>query len=90
MKKYLFLLIAAFIAAVSCDIAPVSDENVGNFKPETLYSNFTIAELKALYAENDAPVTIGRDLVIKGQVISSDLSGNVYRSLFIQDETGAL
>lgn len=52
--------------------------------------NTTIAQLKALYTTPGKPVKIEQDLVIKGQVISSDEAGNIYRSLYIQDETGAI
>ncbi len=51
-------------------------------------ANTTVANLKALYTSG--PVEITSDLVIRGQVISSDRSGNIYRSLYIQDETGGL
>lgn len=63
----------------------------------TLKANTTIADIKAKYwnsadnyidtirvAENDEHV------VIAGRVISSDASGNIYKSLVIQDATGAL
>ena len=91
MKKIsILLLVAALFASISCDITPISDDNVGVFDPSTLYTNATIADIKALYVKDGEPVTIERDLVIKGQVISSDLSGNLYRSLYIQDESGAI
>lgn len=32
----------------------------------------------------------GKHILVKGRVISSDASGNIYKSLVIQDETGAL
>lgn len=35
-------------------------------------------------------VEIEEDYVIKGKVISSDAQGNVYRTLYLQDETGAI
>lgn len=35
-------------------------------------------------------VEIEDDYVIKGKVISSDAQGNVYRTLYLQDETGAI
>ncbi|MBQ2484340.1 MAG: hypothetical protein II519_03380, partial [Muribaculaceae bacterium] len=55
----------------------------------TLKANTTIAELKAKYwndARNFAD-TIKEDIVIHGYVTSSDEHGNVYKYLFIQDET---
>ena len=53
--------------------------------------NTTIAALKQLYVDNGGrAVEIKDHLCIGGQVISSDRSGNIYRDLYIQDETGAI
>lgn len=51
-------------------------------------ANTTIAAVKALYV--DRPYHIEKDLIIGGQVTSSDQGGNVYRSLYIQDASGAI
>lgn len=72
----------------------------------TMQANTTISELKsdpAIWTEvenqdsnNGAVLCPYKDeatqtpYIIKGRVISSDASGNVYKSLYIQDETGAL
>ena len=92
MKKLKTILSVMLLglAAVSCNdnfdtppmVAPVAQD-----KPNT-----TIAEFKAKYWQ-DAPNyidTVKEDLVIHGRVVSSDASGNIYKSLYIQDETGAL
>jgi len=51
----------------------------------------TIADLKQMYIDNgNKPVEIAQDIIIGGQVISSDQSGNIYRELYIQDATGAI
>lgn len=57
-------------------------------KPVTMQANTTIAELKALYVNK--PVKIEDDLIIKGQVTTSDQQGNLYKSFYIQDETGGI
>ena len=58
---------------------------------DKLAVNTTIAALKQLYLDNgNKPLEIKDDLVIGGQVTSSDRSGNVYRELYIQDESGAI
>lgn len=60
-------------------------------EPVMAVVNTTIAELKQLYLDNGGKaVEITRNVVIGGQVISSDRSGNVYRELYIQDQTGGL
>lgn len=63
----------------------------------TMTANTTIAELKeALWSDdNNYAVLVGKkadgqDYIVKGRVISSDAAGNIYKSLVIQDATGAL
>lgn len=48
----------------------------------------TIHDLKALY--KGKPNDELSNIWIKGQVISSDVTGNVYRELYIQDATGGI
>ena len=60
-------------------------------EPVMAMVNTTIAQLKQLYLDNGGKaVEITKHVVIGGQVISSDRSGNIYRDLYIQDETGAI
>ena len=91
MKKIFYTLAAllAFSAFWSCeewDQVFTGDYGKADvYEQVTLTPNTTIAELKALY--KDSPVKIDDDLIIGGQVISEDKSGNVYKSLYIQDAT---
>ena len=81
------------------------DDYVPTAPVATLDTNMTILELKEKYWENDEDNYIykigytiengdtiddGQSYVIKGRVISSDQAGNVYKNLYIQDETAAL
>ena len=60
-------------------------------EPEMAAVNTTIAGLKQRYLDNGGKAVEFTDhVVIGGQVVSSDRSGNVYRELYIQDETGAI
>ena len=60
-------------------------------EPEMAAVNTTIAALKQRYIDNGGKAVEFTDhVVIGGQVISSDRSGNIYRELYIQDETGAI
>lgn len=95
MKKILnitSIFAAAAIALSSCsEWDPVV--NIGYDEPltdivEGMKANTTIAAVKALY--KGKPVHIEKDLIISGQVTSSDQSGNIYRYFYIQDETGAI
>ena len=98
MKKSL-LIIAAIVALSSCQA--LKEEWQPVFSPadnppeEELLDldskvNTTIAELKANYKVSKEPVKIMDEIWIKGQVISTDRTGNVYRELYIQDESGVL
>ncbi len=99
MKKsfiYIASALLAFTAFTSCDedqalppmVVPTAD----------IEANTTIAELKEMYWSTDANYvntigtrgTDGEHIIIKGRVCSSDESGNIYKSLIIQDETAAL
>lgn len=63
----------------------------------TLEANTTIAEFKAAFWDeannycNEVPAKEdGSHYIVKGRVISSDYDGNIFKCLYIQDETGAL
>ena len=51
--------------------------------PSDISANITITELKSLYV--DELIQIQEDLVIEGYVVSSDLAGNFFGTLHIQD-----
>jgi hypothetical protein len=56
-------------------------------------ANMTLAQLNQYYADSlhsASPVLITKDIIIKGVVISSDESGNIYKSLYLQDTTGGI
>lgn len=91
---------ACLLASCQADM-----DNPGLQVPEaTIRANISILDLKNAYEGKTQPVympgtwqldaegnIIGGDPVyIHGRVISSDASGNIYKSLIIQDETAAL
>ena len=55
-------------------------------------ANITIAELKQKYAstQSDAPALIDVDYVINARVTGNDESGNIFKQLYISDESGAI
>ena len=99
MRKTAFKLIiltagALFLATTSC-----VDFTYDNVEPRvdstTLAANTTIAELKAMYPgelyQLDQTTFYQRDsIIIEGVVTSDDKEGNFYKSIFIQDSTGAI
>ena len=102
MKK-LLIAFAALAALVSCQslkeewqpVFTFGDNEPAEFVPytEATLPGFsgtftTIHDLKALYKSK--PLEVSGNVWIKGQVISSDVTGNVYRELYIQDETGGI
>lgn len=62
----------------------------------TLQANTTLSEFKQAFADEIAVRVPYKDeatktpYILKGRVVSSDASGNIYKSLVIQDETAAL
>ena len=51
----------------------------------------SIADVKQMYIDNDSkPYDIVDNCVIKGQIVSSDKTGNFYKSFYIQDETAGI
>ncbi|RNC65404.1 DUF5689 domain-containing protein [Proteiniphilum sp. X52] len=53
-------------------------------------ANMTIAKLKTLYANITDPVLIDVDYILRAIVIGNDISGNIYKQIYIQDETGGI
>ena len=94
MKKILSLCLLLTLA-FSCrewePVLTITYPEPGEREPVMMEVNTTIAALKQLYLDNGGKaVEILSRVVIGGQVISSDRSGNIYRDLYIQDETGAI
>ena len=89
INQFVWLMLMA-VLAVGCnddfDVPPL-------VMPQATHTpNMTIAEFKAKYW-NDARNfcdTIKDDVVIHGYVSANDESGNIYKYIFIQDETGGI
>ena len=93
MRKILYSLAFAAVLLVSCEEWEPVFTKYGDdptFKPVEMTPNITIAELKALYQKEGDPVKIDEELIIGGQVVSEDRSGNIYKELYIQDASGAI
>lgn len=99
-KIFRYMSSAAIAAVAALGFAGCQDDvDDPGFKTPVseLTPNTTIAEIKEAYW-NDAANYIdtvglngaGEHIVISGRVVSSDESGNIYKSLVIQDATGAL
>ena len=53
-------------------------------------ANITIKQLKEAYADAEDPTLIDVDYIVKATVIGNDVSGNIFKQLYIQDETGGI
>jgi hypothetical protein len=102
MKAIKFLTLGLLAAAAMTGFTACQDDIdtpdlVGEVPVATLTPNSTILEVKEKFWKDTTPYcdTIGtkengEHYIIKGRVISSDYSGNIYKSIYIQDETAAL
>jgi DNA/RNA endonuclease YhcR with UshA esterase domain len=92
MRKIFSVLAVAVLAFSSCEewdqVFTTDYGEADVYEPVTMTPNTTIAELKALY--KTSPVKIDKNLIIGGQVVSEDRTGNIYKSLYIQDATGGI
>ncbi|WP_099372411.1 DUF5689 domain-containing protein [Sphingobacterium sp. 1.A.5] len=53
-------------------------------------ANITIKQLKDRFSKISDPVLIEEELIFKGIVTGNDESGNIYKQIYIQDETAAI
>lgn len=86
-------LVAFTLLFSSCDRRDYEVPEVAIPAYETQKEVITIAAMKALFpiADGFGFQTISNsNKAIKGKVIANDESGNVYKQLYIQDETGAV
>ena len=105
MKKILIALSVALVALSSCRSLKEEWDPVFTFgqnlpAEQKLYSEddlrtfgyngkfMTIHDLKTKYKSGG--LELSGNVWIRGQVISSDVTGNIYRELYIQDETGGI
>ncbi|SFS38855.1 DUF5689 domain-containing protein [Lutibacter maritimus] len=88
-KNTLTKYTAAFILIISTFLSCVKDQdfstpNVVCTEPNLTVTN-TIAQVKEMYTFGGATV-IENDVIIEGYVVSSDKSGNIYKTISIQDK----
>ena len=87
MKKY-FSIIRIFILSLTVFLTSCVQDDVYSTpdlqgKCQDLTPTKTIAEVKAAFA--NISTTITDDIIIEGYVSSSDESGNVYKTIYLQD-----
>ena len=98
MKRIHTFILAAAALFVGCEeFQPVftgkyDDPEYQKIYTDADFESFTsIAEVKDMYVANGSkPYKIQKTCVIKGQVTTSDQVGNLYKTLYIQDETAGI
>ncbi|PWJ43227.1 DUF5689 domain-containing protein [Sediminitomix flava] len=100
MKKQVFflkglaitLLLALTFSACNHDDNPLIDDDIDNPETPEVEVSHSIIELKEIYTEAGNPdlFEITDEVIIEGTVVSSDESGNHYREIYIQDNTGGI
>lgn len=96
MKRYITIaaILSATLAFVSCDewepVFTTKYDTPELYTPTDVKANTTIKDLKAKYKNSPVTFDYGSNVIIGGRIISEDRTGNIYRSLYIQDETGAI
>lgn len=98
MKRIYTVIIAVATLLAGCEeFQPVFIGKYDNPENQKIYTDAdfgkftTIADVKKMYADNgNKPYKVERNCVIKGQVTTSDQVGNLYKSLYIQDETAGI
>ena len=70
------------------DLAMTSDR-CGVVVVELPEPNATIADLLALF-QSGAPKAVTDDLIVDAVVVGNDISGNIFKTIYVQDETGGI
>lgn len=99
MKKNIWILLSFLLitSLFSCKYNKVDAPELGTLGADLsdVKATMTIKEVKDYYTanKNSYPTTgvkLKKDAIIKATVISEDKEGNLYKSCFIEDETGGI
>lgn len=93
---YIASALLAFAGFTACDDDWETPPSVVPSVPAGITANTSIADFKAQYWSTNrnssteiGKTADGKDMIIRGRVVSSDSAGNIYKNLVIQDiETG--
>jgi hypothetical protein len=89
MKKILYSALVA-IVMIACQKYPEPEYIEPRYELKDHQTLISIEELKARHTLGGTPTAIMGDTVIRGIVVADDESGNIYKSIYIQDETGGV
>ena len=89
MKKILYSALVA-IVMIACQKYPEPEYVVPTYELKEHQTLISIEDLKARHTLGGTPTAVVDDVVIRGIVVADDESGNIYKSIYIQDETGGV
>jgi len=85
----ILLVFASALTFWTCLKTEFDEPPVGDIKVD-ITPNITIKALKALHISQDGYDKVTDTLIIAGEIIMDDRSGNYYKTLVIQDATGGI
>ncbi|MCM1029147.1 MAG: DUF5689 domain-containing protein [Pseudoflavonifractor sp.] len=99
--KLIHIAASALVALASLVMLPSCDEELDrpplDIPHTTTEANTTILDLKTRYWQSDrnfaveiTPTVAGGRVIIGGRVIASDSTGNIYKTVYLQDKTSAV
>ena len=84
--KFLYTVFASLVITGCVHDDKYDEPNLAGYQCQDLTATMTIAQVKALHATNAAYVFPSNSTaVMEGYVSSSDESGNIYKTIYIQD-----
>lgn len=87
-KGLALLLFAVLFSFNACVFEDFDEPPFGDLI--TLTGNTTVEDLKALHTVGSDPTAIPAGTVLEAVVVGNDISGNIFKELYVQDETGGL
>ena len=89
VKITTLLLVATMLFSSGCNEkfeAPPIKMPVYSGQPE----NITIAELREQYTTRPSRTVIVEDYILRAVIIANDISGNIYKQIYVADNTGGI
>lgn len=83
--KFLFVVFASFFITGCVHDDKYNDPNLEGYQCQDLTATLTIAQVKALHGSAAYVFPANSTAVMEGYVSSSDESGNIYKTIYIQD-----
>lgn len=88
--KYIVALVCMTAFVMSCNNYPEPENKIPEYTLAADETIITIEDLKARHIPGEKPHAINDNVVVKGVVVGDDESGNIYKSIYIQDATGGM